>query len=46
MKKTTTQFSMTTEQAKQLAGIFFPDVKEYIANNKEKYALWCKENNL
>ena len=37
---------ITNEQAKKLAAILFPDVKEYVEKEKEKYIIWCSDKEL
>lgn len=43
---TTDRLFITDEQAKQFAAIIFPDVKEYVETHREKYIIWCSENEL
>jgi len=43
---TTDKFFITNEQAKQFATVIFPDIKEYVDTHKEKYIIWCNENEI
>ena len=37
---------ITDVQAKKFSVIIFPNVKEYVETHREKYIIWCSENEL